>query len=104
MDINYIEIYGLPVFIESSESAHLFAQPHQRHIRDGVKHEAIMEGLESYQAECRKKQVEKKFIQLPLTWLNGKHWEDEYEKEQTKAERIAEIQRNIGGKSCKLLN
>ena len=77
---------------------------YKRHIEDGITHKAIMEGLRAYQAECRKNDTAKEFIKRPLTWLNGKNWNDEYERELTRAEKLAEIQRNIGEPSCKLLN
>lgn len=64
-------------------------------IKSGVKHKTIMQGLGAYQSECRKKETAPEFIKHPLTWLNGKNWEDEYERELTREEREAEVQRII---------
>ena len=63
-----------------------------------------MEGVRAYQSECIKLETEKEYIKLPLTFLNGRHWEDEYEREQTREEKLAEIQRNIGVLPCALTN
>lgn len=52
---------------------------YKRHLRSGVKHEDIMRGLRAYQQECIRKKTEQRYIKNPLTWLNGRHWEDEYE-------------------------
>ena len=73
-------------------------------LRDGVEHDKIMEGVRAYQNECIKLETEKEYIKLPLTFLNGRHWEDEYERERTRDEKLAEIQRNIGVLPCALTN
>jgi hypothetical protein len=73
-------------------------------MRDGVSHDDILAGVRAYQSECIKLETEKEYIKLPLTFLNGRHWEDEYEREQTREEKLAEIQRNIGVLPCALTN
>lgn len=73
-------------------------------MRDKFSHEQILDGVRAYQAECEKNGTEREFIKNPLTFLNGKHWEDEYERELTREEREQEILRNIGGLQCKLIN
>lgn len=48
-------------------------------IKSGVSPEAILQGVKNYKLDCQRKGVtEMKFIKQPLTWLNGKHWQDEY--------------------------
>ena len=82
----------------------------KRLLKKGTKFSVLMKGLEGYQSECRKKDIATEFIKNPLTWLNGKHWNDEYERELTREERIEEIRRNIeeptqlGEEPCKSLN
>lgn len=73
-------------------------------LKDGVVHEDIISGVKAYQQECIKMAVERQYIKQPLTFLNGKHWLDEYERELTREEKLAEIQRNIGRTTCKQLN
>lgn len=42
-------------------------------------HELIMQGLEAYLADIKKKNTEDKYIKHPSTWLNQGCWMDEYE-------------------------
>jgi len=74
-----------------------------QHIKKGVKHETIINGLKAYQAEYKKDGWHPD-IKLPLTWLHGKHWEDEYTKELTSEEQLEEIKRNIGAPTCKVIS
>lgn len=83
-------------------------------ISSGVGHEAIMNGLRGYQSESKKNDTPKEFIKNPLTWLNGKHWEDEYEHEPSEAEELDRLRKRQeqllqakqtqGDGICKLLN
>jgi hypothetical protein len=67
-------------------------------IKSGVSHETIMLGVKGYQAQCIKRELTREFIKNPLTWLNGKHWEDEYERELTREEKLREIDDVINAK------
>lgn len=77
---------------------------YKRHMKNGIKHETILEGLRGYQAECRKNDTAKEYIKRPLTWLNGKNWNDEYERELTDEEKLEEIKHNIGASTCKVIS
>lgn len=67
---------------------------YKRAIKSGVTHETIMNGLKAYQAEYQKDGWHPD-VKLPLTWLNGKHWDDEYLKEPTREDREDSIQQII---------
>ncbi len=47
-------------------------------VRKEVKHEAIMNGLERYNTEIRKKKTEIQYIAHPSTWLNQWRRDDEF--------------------------
>src|SRR5690606_17803605 len=40
--------------------------------------EEILKGLRGYKAELKKKNTAPEYIKHASTWLNGKHWEDQY--------------------------
>lgn len=44
-----------------------------------VEFDDIMAGLEKYKLEIKAKNTEKSYIKHPATWLNGWHWDDEYD-------------------------
>lgn len=95
---NFWNLYGIKKGRAKCEVSY------KRIIKSGVKHKTIIDGVRAYQSECVKKNTERQYIQNPLTWLNGKHWEDECERELTTEEKLAEIQNNIGEEPCKLLS
>ena len=73
-----------------------------RVVKSGVNHDLIMQGLDGYQQECIKNQVERQFIKRPLTWLNGSCWNDEYDRELTREEKLREIEDVINAKQNNL--
>jgi len=75
---------------------------YNRVVKSGVSHDLIMRGLDGYQQECIKSQVERQFIKRPLTWLNGSCWNDEYDRELTREEKLREIEDVINAKQNNL--
>ncbi len=64
--------YGYKVGKDKSKKAY------DKIIKSGIPHEIIIQGVKAYQRDCQAKGLEVRFFKHPATWLNGKHWEDEY--------------------------
>ncbi len=86
------EKYGMKKDRKKCEAAY------HRAIKSGTNHDEIIQGLDAYQKECIKDQIEKQFIKRPLTWLNGGCWADEYDRELTREEKLREIDDVINAK------
>lgn len=53
-------------------------------LKKGQDHEEVMRGVRAYQAECRAKGTSEQYIKRPLTFINGKCWNDSYSQQPTK--------------------
>lgn len=71
---NFWDAYGYKVGKDKSKIAYTKA------IKSGVDHNEIIRGVIRYQQDCQARGISGKYIKQPTTWLNGKHWEDEYPK------------------------
>jgi len=69
---NFWDVYGYKVGRQDATKAY------KKIIKQGVKHDDIISGVTRYQQDCQRRGVSGKFIKQPTTWLNGKHWQDEY--------------------------
>ena len=74
-NLSFDEFWQLYPKKEGKAKAH---DKYNAHIKGGVLHADIMNGLAMYLRQIKQNNTEQQYIKHPTTWLNGKHWNDEY--------------------------
>lgn len=69
---SFWELYGHKVGKEKAKKAYLKIR------KEGTTHEEVIDGVRRYHDHCRQNGTESRFIKHPASYLNGKHWQDEY--------------------------
>jgi len=69
---NFWDVYGYKVGKSDAKKVY------DKIMKQGVMHDEIIQGVTRYQRYCQARGITGKYIKHPKSWLNGKHWQDEY--------------------------